>query len=48
MLALNTNAAVIAVTETWLDNIICDNEVCIPGYIIQRTDRNRDGGGVCI
>ena len=43
-----TNAAIIAVTETWLDNTISDNEVCIPGYGIQRKDRNREGGGVCI
>ena len=48
ILALSTNAAIIAVTETCLDNTICDNEVCIPGYIIQRKDRNREGGGVCI
>ena len=46
--ALSTNAAIIAVTETWLTNPICDNEVCIPGYSIQRKDRNREGGGVCI
>ena len=48
ILALSTNAAIIAVTETCLDNTICDNEVCIPGYSIQRKDRNREGGGVCI
>ena len=48
ILALSTNAAIIAVTETWLDNTICDNEVCIPGYSIQRKDRNPEGGGVCI
>ena len=48
ILALSTNAAIIAVTETWLDNAIGDNEVCIPGYSIQRKDRNREGGGVCI
>ena len=48
MLVLNTNAAIIAVTETWLENTICVNEVCTPCYIIQRKDRNREGGGVCI
>ena len=48
ILALSTKAAIIAVTETWLDNTICDNDVCIPGYSIQRKDRNREGGGVCI
>ena len=48
ILAHSTNATIIAVTETWLDNTICDNEVCIPGYSIQRKYRNREGGGVCI
>ena len=48
ILAHNTNAAIIAVTESWLDNTIHDNEVCIPGYSIQRKDRNREGGGVCM
>ena len=48
ILAHSTNATIIAVTETWLDNTICDNEVCIPDYSIQRKDRNREGGGVCI
>ena len=35
ILALSTNEAIIAVTEIWLDNTICDNEVCIPCYSIQ-------------
>ena len=48
ILAHNTNAAIIAVTESWLDNTIHDNEVCIPGYSIQRKYRNREGGGVCM
>ena len=29
ILALSTNAAIIAVTEIWLDNTICDNEDCV-------------------
>ena len=44
ILAGTTNAAIIAVTEIWLDNTISDNEVCIPGYGIQRKDRNREEG----
>ena len=48
ILALNTNAASIAVTDTRLDNTICDNVVCIPGYSIQHKGRNHEGGGVCI
>ena len=37
MLALSTNAAIIAVTETWLDSLICDNEVCIPAMAYSAT-----------
>ena len=47
-LARSTNAAVVAVSETWLDESIYDSEVKIPGYSILRNDRNRDGGGVCL
>ena len=39
---------VVAVSETWLDGTISDNEVGISGYTIVRNDRNRHGGGVCI
>ena len=45
-LATNTNAAVIAITETWLDDTVTDGEVGIPGYVLERRDRNREGGGV--
>ena len=44
----NNNPAVISVSETWLDNSVTSNEVNIPGYSIERKDRNRQGGGVCI
>ena len=43
-----TKAAVIAVTETWLDSSIEDKEVELPGFYCYRRDRNRNGGGVCL
>ena len=47
-IANETGAAVIGVTETWLDSSVSDAEIEIPGYIIQRKDRRRTGGGVCM
>ena len=47
ILISKTNAAVIEVTETWLDDSIEDAEVELLGYVIYRRDRNRNGGGVC-
>ena len=52
-LATTSKAAVIAVLETWPDNIqysiftILDGEVGLTGYY-DRRDRNRHGGGVCL
>jgi len=48
LLAKSTNAAVVAVTETWLDSSVTDQEVAVPGYSIERRDRNREGGGVAL
>ena len=48
LIARQTKATVISITETWLDNIICDAEIDIEGYTILRKDRNRNGGGVCM
>ena len=45
-IASSSNAAVIGITETKLDNTICDSEVAVDGYNIVRNDRNRNGGGV--
>lgn len=39
-----TKAAVIAVTETWLDSFIEDKEVELPGFYCYW----REGGGVCL
>ena len=48
LLAKSTNVAVMAITESWLDETIPDSEIAIPGYILERKDRNREGGGVCM
>ena len=41
--------SVIAITETWLNSSINDEEVYIDGYSILRRDRAGDhGGGVCL
>ena len=41
-----SNAAVIGITESILDNRILDSEIQIDNYQILRCDRNRKGGGV--
>lgn len=48
MLARNTRAACICMTETWLDETVFDSEIQIDNYVLRRQDRNRHGGGVCI
>ena len=45
-IARSSNAAVIGITETKLDNTVYDSEVTVDGYNIVRNDRNRKGGGV--
>ena len=47
-LAVKTNAAVICLSETWLDDSITDSEISIDGYCLVRRDRNKSGGGVCM
>ena len=37
---------VFCLSESWLDDSIQDSEINIPGYAIERRDRNRTGGGV--
>lgn len=48
LIAHQSNAAVIGVTETWLDDSLENSEVSLPNYGIHRRDRNRNGGGVCL
>ena len=47
-IARKTNASIIAVSETWLDDTMTNNEINIPDYNIIRKDRDQYGGGVCI
>ncbi|PIK48179.1 hypothetical protein BSL78_14971 [Apostichopus japonicus] len=46
-IALETQATIIAISETWLDDSVTDTEILLPGYNIIRSDRDRSGGGVC-
>ena len=47
-IASSSNAAVIGITKTKLDNILYDSEVAVDAYKIVRNDRNRNGGGVIL
>ena len=48
LIVQRTNAAVLAVTDTWLDESVTDSEIKLNSYIVHRKDRNRKGGGVCL
>jgi hypothetical protein len=48
LIANKSKAAIISVTETWLDDSITNTEVNILDYTILRKARNRYGGGVCM
>jgi exonuclease III len=39
---------ILCLTETWLDESICDNDIMIDGYTLFRKDREGRGGGVAI
>lgn len=39
---------ILAINETRLDSSIGSNEMSIPGYVLERNDRNRNGGGVAL
>ena len=41
-----SNATVVGITESKLDDSINDCEICIEGYSIIRRDRNRKGGSL--
>lgn len=42
----NTEAAIICITESKVDNSVSDSQVETPGYCILRCDMNRNGGRV--
>ena len=39
---------ILALTETWLNDLVSDAEISIPGYRIYRKDRGAKGGGIAI
>ena len=39
---------ILAINESRLSSSISNGEVSIPGYILERNDPNRDGGGVAL
>ena len=47
-LVYETKAAVIAISESWLDETISDGDIRVDGYSVLRRDRNRNGGGVLV
>ena len=43
LFAQSNNPTAVSISETWLDDSITQNEIQIPGYSIERKDRNRNG-----
>ena len=41
------SAAVVCISESWLDFTITDAEILLEEYTVLRNDRNRQGGGLC-
>ena len=48
ILTKKTNTSKIAVSETWLDDTMTNNDINVPVCNIVRKDRDQYGGGVCI
>ena len=46
LIANKSNATILGISETKLDETIMDSELYIEGYDLIRSDRNRHGGGV--
>ena len=40
-----TQLGILIITESWLDNTVIDSEINIPGYNIERKDREENNGG---
>ena len=47
-IAHKSKAAIISITETWLDSSFPNNSIRIEGYNIIRRDRETHAGGVCV
>ena len=48
IIASNSKAAVISITEAWLDSSVSDGEIHLKNYPVIRRDRNRHGDGVYV
>ena len=48
MLLRDNNIDILALNETKIDHIVSDSLISIDGYVHERCDRNRHGGGVLI
>jgi len=46
-LAEDMKAAVIGLTETWLDDSVHNCKISISQYSLERKERNRKGSGIC-
>ena len=46
LIVTSSNIDIFCASESFLDDSITDSEINIPGYVIERYDRNREGGGV--
>ena len=46
-IATQTRAAIIGVSDTWLDGTVTNSEIELEGYNIIIRDRDRHGSGVC-
>ena len=44
-LIASTQLDVVALTETWLTDVVSDSELALPGFIFYRVDREDKGGG---
>ena len=42
------NVDIMGMCETFLDDNVADNEICIDGYTVVKKTRNRHGGGVLL
>ena len=47
-IANKTKAAILSITESWLDSSFTNNSIKIEGYNILRRDRETHAGGVCM
>ena len=47
-LCVNHKPNIVCIVESWLDDTIDNNELCIENYVSVRVDRNRHGDGVLI